>query len=122
MTCVSHSRRRSSVRIVRPGERIDAEHQAMRVENLAVLDRKRVERAGEFVLRQQQRRRAAGAMPRRGARRAVVEIVGGDRAHQREARRRVRARLAVRHDRLKPLAEDVLEIVQRDGESDRREK
>ena len=56
-------------------------------------------------------------MPRRDARRALVEIGGGDRAHERQARRRVRARLAVRHHRLKPLAEDVLEILQGDGES-----
>ena len=33
-----------------------------------------------------------------------------------EARRRARARLAVRDQRLKPFAEDVLEIVKRDGE------
>ena len=94
----------------------------MRFENLAVLDRERVERSGELVLRQQQRRRAAGAMPRRDARRARVEIVGGDRAHQRQARRRARARLAVRDHRLKPLAEDVLEILQARRREDRREK
>ncbi len=102
--------------MVRPGERVEAEQDLVRVEDLAVLDRKRVERSGELVPRQQQRRPAPGAMPCRGVRRALVEIVGGDRAHQRQSRRGVRARLAVRDERLKPLAEDVLEIVKRDGE------
>ena len=98
------------------GERVDAEDDVVRFDDLAVFDRKRVERSGELVLRQEQRRRAAGAVPRRDARGALVEIGRGDRAHQRQARRRARARLAVRDHRVQPLAEDVLEIVQGDGE------
>jgi hypothetical protein len=56
-------------------------------------------------------------MPRRDASRALVEIGGADRLHDRKARSRVCTGRAVRHHRMKPLAEDVLEILQGDGDS-----
>ena len=52
----------------------------------------------------------------------AVEIVGGDRADQRQTRRRARARLAVRDERLKPLAEDVSGDRGARRREDRREK
>ena len=86
------------------------------LDDLAVLDRERVERAGEFVLRQQQRRRAAGACH------AATRAAHASRSSAVIVRTSARhgaglvARLAVGDERLKPLAEDVLEIVERDGE------
>ena len=97
-------------------ERIDAVDDLVVLEDLTVLDRKRVERSREFIPGQQQRRRASGLLPRREPRRARVEIVGGDRAHERETRRRARAVAAICHHRVKPFAEDVLEILKGDGE------
>ena len=55
-------------------------------------------------------------MPRRGVRRAAIEIVAGDRLHEREARGMLGAVLAITNHRQEPFAENVLEIVKRDGE------
>jgi hypothetical protein len=49
-------------------------------------------------------------------RRATIEVVAGQRLHQRQAACGLRLRIAVRNHGVEPLAEDVLEIVERNGE------
>ena len=95
-------------------ERVAAEHDVMRADDLAVLERERVERSAELVHRHDERRRHAAPLPVRRQARACFEIAHRDRVDQRQAgERRVLVALdagAVGDDGSKTAGEDVGEI------------
>ena len=91
-------------------ERILADQQDVRVDDLAVFDGKGVERAAELVARHDQRRGRSALVPARRDEGEGVEVVHRQRADERQAVRPFGGGASVRDHGLEAGAEDPLQI------------
>ena len=97
-----------------PVERRSARHEDVPIEDGLVLERKRVERAAEFILGDEERRGQLVAMPRLNQDAARVEVVSRDAFHETHAGGR-----SVRDERDETRAEDPRQVGRQPGKGAR---